>query len=219
MLYVLDTETNGLPTSFYPAFQDYNEWPRLQSIAFKREHETEPTDTVELIVKGDFEIDKTASRIHGITREISDRDGIPVVEALGRLAEVIGEDPCPVLCAYNVDFDKGVMCVPCAFPPFSAISHMLPSLSECYRNDRRDLAETLQSPGVKWVCLMKKAHRALKRRPHHKYLKLCECVAKIDSIREEFPKTFEYHSAKGDVEAAAKVLQFLITLEQSVISN
>ena len=66
------------------------------------------------------------------------------------------------------------------------------------------------------MCLMKKAHRALKRRTHHKYLKLCECVAKIDSISQEHPKTFEYHSASGDVEAAAKVLRFLVALEQNL---
>lgn len=111
MLYVIDTETNGLPTSFYPAYQDYSQWPRLQSIAFKREHESDTTETAEIIVKADFEIDGGAVAIHGITKEISDRDGIPVADALERLNEVIKGDPSPVLCAYNVDFDKGVMCV------------------------------------------------------------------------------------------------------------
>ena len=75
------------------------------------------------------------------------------------------------------------------------------------------LAKKLQSKHVRWVCLMKRAHRALKRRTQHKYLKLCECVQAICDFQKRKGTEFVYHSAKGDVEAAALVLKFLVEID------
>ena len=109
MLYVVDTETNGLPTSFYPAYQDVEKWPRMQSIAFQTVHEASGTSPTEIIVNADFDIDPVATSIHGITQEISREKGVPVVKAIQDFADTIRNDPSPVLCAYNANFDKGIM--------------------------------------------------------------------------------------------------------------
>lgn len=109
MLYIIDTETNGLPSTFYPEHSKFSEWPRMQSIAFKREHQDFLDDAEEIIVKADFAIDDKASAIHGITEEVSREQGVPVSEALLRFSSQIEDDPDPVLCAYNVEFDRGIM--------------------------------------------------------------------------------------------------------------
>lgn len=109
MLYIVDTETNGLPSTFYPEHSRFSEWPRMQSIAFKREHQDMLEDAEEIIVKADFVIDDKASAIHGITEEVSRTRGVPVAEALLRFGDQLKDDPAPVLCAYNVEFDKGIM--------------------------------------------------------------------------------------------------------------
>lgn len=93
------------------------------------------------------------------------------------------------------------------------------SLSECYRINRPDFADLLQGKNVKWVCLMKRAHKALKRRPHHPFLKLSECVSKILSMTEDSGQEYAYHSAKGDVDAAGVVLRYLVVLEQESIAS
>ena len=71
MIYIVDTETNGLPTEFGAPYQNTDAWPRMQSIAFKLENRDTPGETEEIIVRSDFEISEKASSIHGITEEIS----------------------------------------------------------------------------------------------------------------------------------------------------
>tara|TARA_A100001015_G_scaffold270359_1_gene322846 strand:+ start:69 stop:398 length:330 start_codon:yes stop_codon:yes gene_type:complete len=109
MIYIVDTETNGLPTKFGAPYENTDAWPRMQSIAFKLENRDTPGETEEIIVRSDFEISEKASSIHGITEEISKERGIPIEDALTKFAGVIGDDPCPTICAYNADFDKGIM--------------------------------------------------------------------------------------------------------------
>mgnify|MGYP001441408179 CR=1 FL=1 len=109
MLYIVDTETNGLPSKFGAAYQDVEAWPRMQSIAFKLENHDAPGETEEIIVRADFKICEKASSIHGITAEISRERGVPIQDVLARFASVVGSDPSPTICAYNADFDKGVM--------------------------------------------------------------------------------------------------------------
>lgn len=78
-----------------------------------------------------------------------------------------------------------------------------------------DLVSIFESPRVKWVCLMKRAHRALDR-GQMRYLKLCDCVDQITTLSQKRLDDFEYHSAKGDVRAAAAVLRFLIDKDRNM---
>jgi len=194
MLYVVDTETNGLPSYFYPRVKNFKDWPRLVSLAYKLEAEGETSEVEELIVKPEgFEITQQSSKIHGITQEAALRDGIPLKEALSRFFELIMKDEDPVLCAYNAEFDRGILA------------------SECYRNNLVEFGDFLTGTSVQWVCLMKRAQRALKRKPSEKYLKLQECVT-IFKKAQEGPD-FSFHTASGDVSAACFVLHGIMALE------
>ena len=195
MLYVVDTETNGLPSYFYPKVSNFDDWPRLVSIAYKKEVEGEETGIVENIVRPDgYKISESSTRIHGITHEAATKNGIPIKKTLSDFLTLLMEDEDPVLCAYNAEFDRGVLA------------------SECYRHNLVEFGNFLTGPSVQWVCLMKRAQRALKRTPSEKYLKLQECVNVFTKSHET--SKFSFHTASGDVSAACFILHCIINLEE-----
>lgn len=201
MIYIVDTETNGLPAYFYPKHQHFKDWPEMVSIAYRQETEGVDSKTVEHIIQAqNFLISPSSTAIHGITQEKSMTEGIEIKKALKTFLEVLMKDDDPILCAYNMEFDKGIL------------------LSECYRNNLIKEAEYLSGPAVQWVCLMKRAHGVLKRKRYHKFLKLKECVDEMKAtklVSENLNHLLEFHTASGDVAAAALVLRGIVALEQA----
>ena len=183
MLYVVDTETNGLPSYFYPKVSNFDDWPRLVSIAYKKEVEGEETGIVENIVRPDgYKISESSTRIHGITHEAATKNGIPIKKTLSDFLTLLMEDEDPVLCAYNAEFDRGVLA-----------SRVLPTQSG---GVWKFSYWTLGAMGM----FDEKAQRALKRTPSEKYLKLQECVNVFTKSHET--SKFSFHTASGDVSAA-----------------
>lgn len=198
MLYIFDTETNGLPRYFYPKFSNYTDWPRLVSIAYKRECEGCNDPVIEHVIRPDnFKISAESTAIHGITQERALKEGISTAEAIVKLVDILRADEDPTLCAYNVTFDKGIL------------------ISECHRHNLETELQFLTGPTVQWVCLMKQAHLVLQR-GNKKYLKLHECVKSIMAATDSnSDQTYQYHSAAGDVCAASCVLQGIIAIQTS----
>ena len=105
-----DTETTGLPVNFYEPYTNTENWPRLVQLAWI----TEDTDTKEkkendLIIRPEgFTIPEEAAKIHNITTEFAERDGVELRAALGEFVQdMLAAD---LLVAHNIEFDKNVIC-------------------------------------------------------------------------------------------------------------
>ena len=105
-----DTETTGLPVNFYEPYTNIENWPRLVQLAWI----TEETDTKEkkendLIIRPEgFTIPEEAAKIHNITTEISERDGVELRAALADFVQdMLAAD---LLVAHNIEFDKNIIC-------------------------------------------------------------------------------------------------------------
>ena len=105
-----DTETTGLPVNFYEPYTNIENWPRLVQLSWI----TEDTDTKEkkendfIIRPEGFTIPDAAAKIHNITTEIAERDGVNLRAALSDFVQdMLLAD---LLVAHNIEFDKNVIC-------------------------------------------------------------------------------------------------------------
>jgi DNA polymerase-3 subunit epsilon len=96
---IVDTETNGISD---PVF--------VVDIAAQKMLGWDPVgDPYQVLINQNIDIPPEASRINGYTREILERDGIPVREAYAGLAAYVGNFP---LVSYNLEFDWDRVLVP-----------------------------------------------------------------------------------------------------------
>ena len=103
---VLDTETTGLPLSRSRALTTPDVWPHIVSMAWVILENNLIVKQCSYIVKPDgWEIPESASKIHGITTEIAERDGVSLGTVMG---EFLTED-CDKMVAHNMDFDYNVI--------------------------------------------------------------------------------------------------------------
>lgn len=105
-----DTETTRLPVNFYEPYTNTENWPRLVQLAWI----TEDTDTKEkkendLIIRPEgFTIPEEAAKIHNITTEFAERDGVDLRAAFSDFVQdMLLAD---LLVAHNIEFDKKVIC-------------------------------------------------------------------------------------------------------------
>ena len=89
MYLIFDTETTGLPKNWSAPITDSDNWPRAIQIAWQLhddmgnciEHE-------DYLIRPDgFDIPFDAERIHGISTELAQRDGLPLGEVLGKFKD------------------------------------------------------------------------------------------------------------------------------------
>lgn len=105
-----DTETTGLPVNFYEPYTNIENWPRLVQLSWI----TEDTDTKEkkendfIIRPEGFTIPEAAAKIHNITTEIAERDGVNLMAALSDFVQDMLLADLQV--AHNIEFDKNVIC-------------------------------------------------------------------------------------------------------------
>lgn len=103
-----DTETTGLPTKYKAHYSDLDCWPRIVQLSWLiADDNGEILAESDFIIKVDFEIPVEASRIHGITNEISDKKGVSINLAL----EAFRSDLKKIdrLVCHNVGFDLPVL--------------------------------------------------------------------------------------------------------------
>lgn len=108
-----DTETNGLPRSFYAPVHRTENWPAILSIAWQLWDITSDAQTrlesfTAIIKPGESIVwDADAEKIHGISREIAERDGVPGDEVMHRFVECA--KTAHVIVAHNLHFDKSIV--------------------------------------------------------------------------------------------------------------
>ncbi|QIE59480.1 DNA polymerase III subunit alpha [Rasiella rasia] len=109
MYLIFDTETTGLPRNWNAPLSDSDNWPRCIQIAWQLhdamgnvlEHEDY------LIQPEGFNIPFDAEKIHGISTELAQQEGIPLAEMMQKFSAVLQKTKFVV--GQNVGFDLNIM--------------------------------------------------------------------------------------------------------------
>ncbi len=192
MYLIFDTETTGLPKSWNAPITDTDNWPRCIQIAWQLHDEfgnlLEHNDF--LIQPDGFNIPYDAERIHGISTELAQEQGIPLAESLQLFNEALQKTK--FIVGQNVGFDLNIM--GCEFHRLGVESTLnkLPLLDTCTEKT----ALMCQLPGGRYGKFKLPTLTEL-----HQYL--------------SGPDFAEAHNATADVEATTRCLSELIRLRES----
>jgi DNA polymerase-3 subunit alpha len=143
MYLIFDTETTGLPKSYTAPITDTDNWPRCIQIAWQLHDEMgRLIEHQDYLVRPDgFNIPYDAERIHGISTELAQEQGISLAEALEKFNIALSKAKYVV--GQNVGFDVNVM--GCEFHRMGVGTDLaeLPVLDTCTETT----AELLRLPG------------------------------------------------------------------------
>ena len=109
MFLIYDTETTGLPRDWKAPLTDSDNWPRLVQLAWQL-HDAKGTliSRGNHIVKPDgFTIPFTSAKIHGITTERAEADGIPLSEVLAAFDVDLAR--AQYVMGHNIEFDVNIV--------------------------------------------------------------------------------------------------------------
>ena len=110
---IFDTETTGLPKSRQSLVTDTEEWPHIVQFSYIIYDLT--TNQIEVVsdhiikLEEDIDIPEESSKIHGITKEISNEKGVSIKEVIDRF--IVDLSDCELLIAHNLEFDLNVLIV------------------------------------------------------------------------------------------------------------
>tara|TARA_R110002050_G_scaffold94765_2_gene197250 strand:+ start:111168 stop:115556 length:4389 start_codon:yes stop_codon:yes gene_type:complete len=109
MYLIFDTETTGLPKRWDAPITDTDNWPRCIQIAWQLHDDMgNCVENQDYLVKPDgFNIPYDAEKIHGISTELAQEQGIPLAEVLEKFNEALGKTKFVV--GQNVKFDLNIM--------------------------------------------------------------------------------------------------------------
>ena len=111
MFLIYDTETTGFPQGKKPAYTDLGAYDsaRMVQLAWQLHgFDGKLINRGNFIIRPDgFEIPYSAAKIHGITQERAERDGVPVNEALTAFAADLARSSYNV--GHNISFDLGIV--------------------------------------------------------------------------------------------------------------
>ncbi len=139
---VIDTETTGLPKRVNGKFtcpknniSDYDTARVIEIgyIIFDRSHNN--IFQRSLLINNGIDIPEASTKIHGITREMIEKDGIATDIAFDILSKDLLRFSPETIIAHNIDFDYNVI------------------LSECYRGNYLQLVDIFQK--MKQICTMR----------------------------------------------------------------
>ncbi|MBS9773977.1 MAG: DNA polymerase III subunit alpha [Tenacibaculum sp.] len=196
MFLIFDTETTGLPKSWNAPITDTDNWPRAIQIAWQLHDEMgnllEHNDF--LIQPDGFNIPFDAERIHGISTELAQEQGIPLSKGLEQFNEALKKTKFVV--GQNVGFDVNIM--GCEFHRLGITNNLteLPVLDTC----TEETANLCQIPGGRGGKFKLPTLTEL-----HKYL-----------FGQEFA---EAHNATADVEATTRCFLELLRREHYPIEK
>ena len=109
MYLIFDTETTGLPKRWGAPLSDTDNWPRCIQIAWQLHDDmgnlVEHQDY--LVQPEGFNIPYDAERIHGISTELAQAEGIPLAEVLEKFNVALGK--AKFIVGQNVGFDVNIM--------------------------------------------------------------------------------------------------------------
>jgi len=109
MYLFFDTETTGLPKNYKAPASDLNNWPRLVQLAYHLyDNDGNKISEGDHIIKPEgFTIPIEASRIHGISNERANLEGISLLTVLQAFQTLI--DQSDYLVAHNMSFDEKIV--------------------------------------------------------------------------------------------------------------
>lgn len=143
MFLIFDTETTGLPKSWSAPITDTDNWPRCIQIAWQLHDEMgNLIEHQDYLVKPDgFNIPYDAERIHGISTELAQEQGITLAEVLEKFNIALSKTK--YIVGQNVGFDVNIM--GCEFHRLNIATDLsqLPVLDTCTETT----AELLKLPG------------------------------------------------------------------------
>ncbi|UFH36481.1 DNA polymerase III subunit alpha [Flavobacterium acetivorans] len=143
MYLIFDTETTGLPKRWDAPITDTNNWPRCIQIAWQLHDDMgKLIEHQDYLVRPDgFNIPYDAERIHGISTELAEAEGISLAEVLEKFNVALGK--AKFIVGQNLGFDVNIM--GCEFYRFGVESPManIPVLDTC----TEVTASLLQLPG------------------------------------------------------------------------
>lgn len=109
MYLIFDTETTGLPKRWDAPITDSDNWPRCIQIAWQLHDEMGTLiEHQDYLVKPEgFNIPYDAERIHGISTELAEHDGIPLMEVLEKFNIALSK--AKFIVGQNLGFDVNIM--------------------------------------------------------------------------------------------------------------
>ena len=109
MYLIFDTETTGLPKNWNAPYTDTDNWPRCIQIAWQL-HDAmgNLVEAQDYLIKPEgFNIPYDAEKIHGISTELAEQDGVPLAEVLEKFN--IAMSKTKFIVGQNVGFDLNIM--------------------------------------------------------------------------------------------------------------
>ncbi|AJR02610.1 DNA polymerase III subunit alpha [Siansivirga zeaxanthinifaciens] len=191
MYLIFDTETTGLPKRWDAPITDTDNWPRCIQIAWQL-HDAMGNciESQDYLVQPDgFNIPYDAEKIHGISTELAQEEGIPLLEVLEKFKTALGKAKFVV--GQNVKFDLNIMGAEFVRESIKNNLQELPVLDTCTEHT----AELCQIPGGRYGKFKLPTLTEL-----HEFL-----------FKEPFA---EAHNATADVEATTRCFLELIRLEE-----
>ena len=109
MYLIFDTETTGLPRNYNAPITDTDNWPRCIQIAWQLHDEMgRMVEHQDYLVKPEgFNIPYDAERIHGISTELAEEQGVTLAEVLEKFNAVLAKSK--FIVGQNVGFDVNIM--------------------------------------------------------------------------------------------------------------
>ena len=109
MYIIFDTETTGLPKRWKAPLTDSENWPRCIQIAWQIHDQSGELMSHEdyLIQPEGFTVPYDAEKIHGISTELAEKQGLPLSEVLNLFKIAIGQ--AEYVGGHNVSFDLNIM--------------------------------------------------------------------------------------------------------------
>lgn len=104
-----DTETTGLPRNWQAPVSDIDNWPRMIQIAWILcDTKGKRIESNDFIIKPEnFIIPREASRVHGITTEKANQEGVALETVLKKFNSLVKQ--CEYIVAHNVSFDEKIL--------------------------------------------------------------------------------------------------------------
>ncbi|WP_281227654.1 DNA polymerase III subunit alpha [Flavobacterium aquiphilum] len=131
MYLIFDTETTGLPKKWGAPISDTDNWPRCIQIAWQLHDDMgKLIEHQDYLVKPEgFNIPYDAERIHGISTELAEAEGVSLAEVLEKFNIALGK--AKFIVGQNLGFDVNIM--GCEFYRMGVTSQMseMPILDTC----------------------------------------------------------------------------------------
>ncbi|MGB1031787.1 MAG: DNA polymerase III subunit alpha, partial [Flavobacteriales bacterium] len=109
MFLIYDTETTGLPRDWKAPITDSDNWPRLVQLAWQlHDGSGKLIHRGNLIVKPDgFTIPYNAAKVHGITTERAEQDGVELSEVIAQFNDDLAKADHVI--GHNIEFDLNIV--------------------------------------------------------------------------------------------------------------